>query len=59
MGGWFLIESLELALEIYLFLARKLTSTSQSVRRKGGKLGKGYVYIICSLNPKHKQRQGK
>ncbi|KAI5221264.1 hypothetical protein E4T46_05182 [Aureobasidium subglaciale] len=27
---------------------------SQSVRRKGGK----YVYIICSKNPKHKQRQG-
>lgn len=25
---------------------------SQSVRRKGGK----YVYIICSKNPKHKQR---
>ena len=24
----------------------------QSVRRKG------YVYIICSKNPKHKQRQG-
>jgi ribosomal protein L36 len=31
----------------------------QSVRRKGGKSGKGHVYIICSLNPKHKQRQGK
>ena len=29
----------------------KLT-TPQSVRRKGGK----YVYIICSKNPKHKQR---
>jgi len=26
----------------------------QSVRRKGGK----YVYIICSKNPKHKQRYG-
>lgn len=32
--------------------------TVQSVRRKGGKKGKGHVYIICSLNPKHKQRQG-
>lgn len=31
----------------------------QSVRRKGGKKGPGNVYIICSLNPKHKQRQGK
>jgi len=31
----------------------------QSVRRKGGKKGPGSVYIICSLNPKHKQRQGK
>jgi ribosomal protein L36 len=31
----------------------------QSVRRKGGKKGRGHVYIICSLNPKHKQRQGK
>jgi large subunit ribosomal protein L36 len=31
----------------------------QSVRRKGGKSGQGHVYIICSLNPKHKQRQGK
>lgn len=30
----------------------------QSVRRKGGKKGKGHVYIICNLNPKHKQRQG-
>jgi large subunit ribosomal protein L36 len=36
----------------------KLT-VQQSVRRKGGKTGKGHVYIICSLNPKHKQRQGK
>lgn len=35
------------------------TVTLQSVRRKGGKSGKGHVYIICSLNPKHKQRQGK
>ena len=35
------------------------TDSSQSVRRKGGKTGKGHVYIICSLNPKHKQRQGK
>jgi len=26
--------------------------STQSVRRKGGK----YVYIICSKNPKHKQR---
>lgn len=26
----------------------------QSVKRKGGK----YVYIICSKNPKHKQRYG-
>lgn len=41
-----------------LYLGYRLTS-SQSVRRKGGKLGKGYLYIICSLNPKHKQRQGK
>jgi len=37
---------------------QKLTS-SQSVKRKGGKKGPGSVYIICSLNPKHKQRQGK
>lgn len=35
------------------------TNVIQSVRRKGGKSGKGHVYIICSLNPKHKQRQGK
>lgn len=26
--------------------------------KEGGKKGKGYVYIICSLNPKHKQQQG-
>jgi large subunit ribosomal protein L36 len=38
---------------------RRLTLLIQSVRRKGGKSGKGHVYIICSLNPKHKQRQGK
>lgn len=37
----------------------RLTFLIQSVRRKGGKSGKGHVYIICSLNPKHKQRQGK
>lgn len=37
----------------------QLTLPLQSVRRKGGKTGKGHVYIICSLNPKHKQRQGK
>jgi len=36
-----------------------LTGQKQSVRRKGGKTGRGHVYIICSLNPKHKQRQGK
>jgi ribosomal protein L36 len=30
------------------------TNCLQSVRRKGGK----YVYIICSKNPKHKQRYG-
>lgn len=29
-----------------------LTWLLQSVRRKGGR----YVYIICSKNPKHKQR---
>ncbi|PBP16790.1 hypothetical protein BUE80_DR012477 [Diplocarpon rosae] len=38
---------------------KKLCEGCKSVRRKGGKTGKGHVYIICSLNPKHKQRQGK
>ncbi|KAH8816406.1 ribosomal protein L36-domain-containing protein [Xylogone sp. PMI_703] len=38
---------------------KKLCEGCKSVRRKGGKNGKGHVYIICSLNPKHKQRQGK
>jgi ribosomal protein L36 len=38
---------------------RREANDTQSVRRKGGKSGKGHVYIICSLNPKHKQRQGK
>ncbi|KAI4724776.1 hypothetical protein E4T49_07477 [Aureobasidium sp. EXF-10728] len=33
---------------------RYTNTVLQSVRRKGGK----YVYIICSKNPKHKQRQG-
>ncbi|KAI1849157.1 hypothetical protein JX265_012790 [Neoarthrinium moseri] len=28
------------------------------VRRKRGKRGNGYRYIICSANPRHKQRQG-
>ncbi|KAI1184134.1 hypothetical protein F5B17DRAFT_413298 [Nemania serpens] len=28
------------------------------VRRKGGKRHRGYLYIICSANPRHKQRQG-
>lgn len=37
---------------------KEMLTESQSVRRKGGKKGKGHVYIICSLNPKHKQRQG-
>lgn len=36
-----------------------LTILSQSVRRKGGKKSRGHTYIICSLNPRHKQRQGK
>lgn len=31
---------------------------SQVVRRKGGKRHKGYMYIICPANPRHKQRQG-
>nr|OQO28294.1 hypothetical protein B0A51_03913 [Rachicladosporium sp. CCFEE 5018] len=33
---------------------KKLCDGCKSVRRKGGK----YVYIICSKNAKHKQRQG-
>ncbi|KAF2152031.1 hypothetical protein K461DRAFT_322151 [Myriangium duriaei CBS 260.36] len=33
---------------------KKLCDGCKSVKRKGGK----YVYIICSKNPKHKQRQG-
>ncbi|EME48395.1 hypothetical protein DOTSEDRAFT_141436 [Dothistroma septosporum NZE10] len=33
---------------------KKLCDGCKSVRRKGGR----YVYIICSKNPKHKQRQG-
>jgi len=37
---------------------KKMCEGCKSVRRKGGKKGKGHVYIICSLNPKHKQRQG-
>ncbi|KAM7197846.1 Ribosomal protein L36 domain containing protein [Rhypophila sp. PSN 637] len=28
------------------------------VRRKAGKRHNGYLYIICSANPRHKQRQG-
>ncbi|KAK1762106.1 ribosomal protein L36-domain-containing protein [Phialemonium atrogriseum] len=28
------------------------------VRRKGNKRHKGYIYIICPANPRHKQRQG-
>ncbi|KUI55755.1 50S ribosomal protein L36 [Cytospora mali] len=28
------------------------------VRRKKGKRGNGYRYVICSSNPRHKQRQG-
>jgi len=38
---------------------KKLCEGCKSVRRKGGKKGPGTVYIICSLNPKHKQRQGR
>ncbi|KAG5941213.1 hypothetical protein E4U60_000120 [Claviceps pazoutovae] len=28
------------------------------VRRKSGKRHNGYLYIICKVNPRHKQRQG-
>ncbi|CAJ2500154.1 Uu.00g030070.m01.CDS01 [Anthostomella pinea] len=28
------------------------------VRRKAGRRHRGYLYIICSANPRHKQRQG-
>lgn len=28
------------------------------VRRKGGKRHNGYMYVVCSANPRHKQRQG-
>ncbi|KAI1819097.1 ribosomal protein L36-domain-containing protein [Xylaria intraflava] len=28
------------------------------VRRKSNKRRRGYLYIICSANPRHKQRQG-
>ncbi|OTB00707.1 hypothetical protein M426DRAFT_324067 [Hypoxylon sp. CI-4A] len=28
------------------------------VRRKGGKRHRGHLYIVCSANPRHKQRQG-
>lgn len=30
----------------------------QIVRRKKSKRGNGYRYVICSANPRHKQRQG-
>ncbi|KAI3324883.1 hypothetical protein HD806DRAFT_534344 [Xylariaceae sp. AK1471] len=30
----------------------------QVVRRKAGKRHRGHLYIICSANPRHKQRQG-
>ncbi|XXH02995.1 hypothetical protein Hte_009385 [Hypoxylon texense] len=38
----------------------KLTNLKalQVVRRKAGKRHRGYLYIICSANPRHKQRQG-
>ncbi|SZF01432.1 unnamed protein product [Blumeria hordei] len=38
---------------------KKMCEGCKAVIRKGGKKGKGSVYIICKLNPKHKQRQGK
>lgn len=38
---------------------KKMCEGCKAVIRKGGKRGKGHVYIICKLNPKHKQRQGK
>ncbi|RKF62417.1 hypothetical protein OnM2_033073 [Erysiphe neolycopersici] len=38
---------------------KKMCEGCKAVIRKGGKRGKGRVYIICKLNPKHKQRQGK
>jgi ribosomal protein L36 len=59
--GWLLWPSIDFVLcqwEIQMWKEGKLTF-QQSVRRKGGKKGPGNVYIICSLNPKHKQRQGK
>ncbi|KAK4201702.1 putative mitochondrial LSU ribosomal protein L36 precursor [Triangularia verruculosa] len=28
------------------------------VRRKAGKRHRGYIYIVCPANPRHKQRQG-
>lgn len=37
---------------------KKLCEGCKSVKRKGGKKGAGTIYIICSLNQKHKQRQG-
>lgn len=37
---------------------RWLTGSVQIVRRKKGKRGNGYRYVICSANPRHKQRQG-
>lgn len=30
----------------------------QIVRRKKTKRSNGYRYVICSANPRHKQRQG-
>lgn len=60
IGAW--REGYRAMLECGIYVERiswTETDSSQSVRRKGGKTGKGHVYIICSLNPKHKQRQGK
>ncbi|PIR38376.1 MAG: 50S ribosomal protein L36 [Candidatus Zambryskibacteria bacterium CG10_big_fil_rev_8_21_14_0_10_42_12] len=31
---------------------KKMCTHCQTVRRKG------YLYVICSANPRHKQRQG-
>ncbi|KAK0611052.1 ribosomal protein L36-domain-containing protein, partial [Immersiella caudata] len=37
---------------------RKRCEHCKVVRRKADKRSNGYLYVICSANPRHKQRQG-
>ncbi|KAI1159974.1 ribosomal protein L36-domain-containing protein [Nemania serpens] len=53
-----LLQQQTRGMKVHSSVKKRCEHCKQVVRRKGGKRHRGYLYIICSANPRHKQRQG-